>query len=202
MSSSSKKRASDNQSSDTSTTVNFRAFTIKADRPLYKVEFNVGIVANIPDHKGFLQSQLTHYVAILDTATERTRVSRKVIEAAKLEPIEDSGFEGHYLADIYLPNMIRFSGVTVTEIPPDLGFQADCLIGMDILSCADCSLSHKDRKMMFSFRVPPLGATDFVEEHQRLYKGAKRMVTTAATRNQPCPCGSGKRFKNCCGKIH
>ena len=202
MSSSSKKRASDNQPLDTSIKVNFRAFTMKVDRPLYRVEFKVGIVANIPDHKGFLQSQLTQYVAILDTATERTRVSRKAIDAAKLEPIEDSGFEGYYLADIYLPNMIRFSGVTVTEIPPDLGFQADCLIGMDILSCADCSLSHKDKKMMFSFRVPPLGAMDFVEEHQRLYKGEKRMVTTAATRNQPCPCGSGKRFKNCCGKIH
>ena len=32
--------------------------------------------------------------------------------------------------------------------------------------------------------------------------GAKPAVKTAKTpgRNDPCPCGSGKKYKNCCGK--
>ncbi len=181
---------------------NFRAFTMKADRLLRQIRFDIGITRSIPGDKGVPQSQLKQYSAILDTAANRTRISREVIKAANLQLGGNNGCVTYYYADIYLPNMIRFTEVPVTEIPEDFEFGADCLIGMDILSCADCSLSHKDKKMMFSLRVPPLGGTDFVEEHQRLYEGKKKMVTTAATRNQPCPCGSGKRFKNCCGKLH
>ncbi len=185
-----------------SVAANFRAFTLKADKPLRRIKFNVGVTRAIPGDKGVAQSQLTQYEAILDTASERSRVSRKVIEAQGLVLSGGNGHGAYYRADVYLPNMIRFAEVPVTEMPPDLQGEADCLIGMDILACADCCLSHKDKKMMFSFRVPPLGAIDFVEEHQRLHKGKKKMVTTSATRNQPCPCGSGKRFKNCCGKIY
>ncbi len=181
---------------------NFRAFTLKADKPLRRIKFNVGVTRAIPGDKGVTQSQLTQYSAILDTAAERSRVSRKVIEAQGLVLGGGNGHGAYYRADIYLPNMIRFAEVPVTEMPDDLQGEADCMIGMDVLACADCCLSYKDRNMMFSFRVPPLGAIDFVEEHRRLHKGKKRMVTTSATRNQPCPCGSGKRFKNCCGKIY
>ncbi len=197
-----KKRAHEPRAARASTAANFRAFTLKADKPLRKIKFDVGVTRPVPGDKGVAQSRLPRYAALLDTAAERTRVSRKVIEAAGLEPDGANGRAAYYRADVYLPNMIRFAGAPVAVMPPDLESEADCLIGMDILSCADCTLSHKGRKMMFSFRVPPLGAPDFVEEHRRLHKGAKKMVTTSATRNQPCPCGSGKRFKNCCGKIY
>ena len=183
-------------------TPGFTAFTLKADAPLRKIKLDVGITPVVPGDTGLPRSQLKQYAAIIDTAAERTRVSRRVIEAVGLESRGGNGASTHYLADVYLPNMIRFTEVPVTQMPGELETQADCLIGMDILSCADCCLSHKDRKMMFSFRVPPLGAIDFVEEHRRLHKGVRRAVTTAATRNQLCPCGSGKRFKNCCGKIY
>ena len=181
---------------------NFRAFTLKADAPLRRIQFNVGVTRAIPGDKGVPQSRLKQYTAALDTASERTRVSRRVIEVAGLERIGANGREAHYRADVYLPNMIRFAEVPVAEIPDSTTLGVDCLVGMDILACADCTLSHRGRKMMFSFRVPPLGAPDFVEEHRRLHGGKKRMVTTSATRNQPCPCGSGKRYKNCCGKIY
>ncbi|MBO4251054.1 MAG: SEC-C domain-containing protein [Clostridia bacterium] len=26
------------------------------------------------------------------------------------------------------------------------------------------------------------------------------MIAIAPKRNDPCPCGSGKKYKNCCGK--
>ena len=185
---------------------NFRAFTLRADGLQYRIQFIVTILrAKIGDTQGLSQDQLkkhTQYTAVLDTAAPCNRVSRAVIEEAGLKPIDDNGHVTEYLADIYLPNMIRFAEIPVSEIPPELGSNADCLIGMDVLSCADCSLSHHGRKMMFSFRVPACGTPDFVEEHQRLHKGAKRMIMTSSTRNQLCPCGSGKRFKNCCGKLH
>jgi uncharacterized protein YecA (UPF0149 family) len=28
-----------------------------------------------------------------------------------------------------------------------------------------------------------------------------RRDTPKVGRNEPCPCGSGKKFKNCCGRI-
>ena len=31
--------------------------------------------------------------------------------------------------------------------------------------------------------------------------GTFRRQTPKVGRNQPCPCGSGKKFKNCCGKM-
>ena len=192
------------KSTDKQPAANFRAFTLKADKPLRRIQFNVGVTRVVVGDQGVPQSQHHQCTAILDTAAERTRVSRKVIEALALtlEGAGGNGHPAHYRVDVYLPNMIRFTDVPVTEMPPRPEGNVDCLIGMDILSCADCSLSHKDRKMMFSLRVPPLGSPDFVEEHQRLHRGKARMVTTAATRNQSCPCGSGKRFKNCCGKIY
>ena len=180
----------------------FTAFTLKADAPVRRIQFDVGITPAVPGEAGVPRAQLKQYKALLDTVAERTRVSRKVIESVGLESSGSNGASAQYHADVYLPNMIRFTKVPVTRMPVELEAQADCLIGMDILSCADCCLSNQDRKMMFSFRVPPLGAIDFVAEHQRLHKGSRRMVTTAATRNQLCPCGSGKRFKNCCGKIY
>ena len=201
MSDSSSKPRDKGQDAPASATSNFTAFTLKADRSLRKIKLDVGITPVTPGDKGIPRNQISQYSAIVDTAAERTRVSRNVIETVGLE-LGGNGTALHYRADIYMPNMIRFTEVPVTEISGELGIEVDCLIGMDILSCADCCLSHKGGKMMFSFRVPPLGAIDFVEEHRRLHKGARRMVTTSATRNQLCPCGSGKRFKNCCGKIY
>ena len=45
----------------------------------------------------------------------------------------------------------------------------------------------------------------FSEEHMKvLYKGQKSSKTYVREekigRNDPCPCGSGKKYKKCCGK--
>ena len=36
---------------------------------------------------------------------------------------------------------------------------------------------------------------DYISEPQ----AAKPVITEKVGRNDPCPCGSGKKFKNCCG---
>ncbi|MEI6132147.1 MAG: SEC-C metal-binding domain-containing protein [Bacillota bacterium] len=38
------------------------------------------------------------------------------------------------------------------------------------------------------------------EEIIREYKLSKMAVSNKVGRNEPCPCGSGKKYKNCCGK--
>ena len=37
---------------------------------------------------------------------------------------------------------------------------------------------------------------DYISEPQE----EKSIITEKVGRNEPCPCGSGKKFKNCCGK--
>jgi uncharacterized protein YecA (UPF0149 family) len=47
-----------------------------------------------------------------------------------------------------------------------------------------------------TFRVPSIQKIDFVEG----IKNSKPVVKDKLPgRNDPCPCGSGKKFKHCCG---
>ena len=43
-----------------------------------------------------------------------------------------------------------------------------------------------------------------VEKRQELYKAQKRSMIVVKGkkigRNEPCPCGSGKKYKQCCGR--
>lgn len=38
------------------------------------------------------------------------------------------------------------------------------------------------------------------EEITREFKASLQAVSTKVSRNAPCPCGSGKKYKKCCGK--
>ena len=46
----------------------------------------------------------------------------------------------------------------------------------------------------------------FEEKLKELYREAKKANTIVKGpkigRNDPCPCGSGKKYKKCCGKKH
>ncbi len=49
---------------------------------------------------------------------------------------------------------------------------------------------------------------DFFDEDENYYEEDKTrdrkpkfMDLNKVGRNEPCPCGSGKKYKNCCGKV-
>jgi uncharacterized protein len=49
-----------------------------------------------------------------------------------------------------------------------------------------------------------LGAYRYFREHREAYTGTTftpepRRNVSKAGRNNPCPCGSGKKYKRCCG---
>jgi preprotein translocase subunit SecA len=71
------------------------------------------------------------------------------------------------------------------------------LIGMDIIARGDFAVTNYDGKTVFSFRMPSVEQIDFVEQ---LRKGQPARVPPKVGRNAPCPCGSGKKYKNCCLK--
>ena len=149
------------------------------------------------------------YTSIIDTSSRHTRISNKVSHQLGLKPIStNEAGVSLYRVDVYLPNNIRIASLPVILSATFVEEGIDCALGMDVLSCGDISLSGHGGKTMFSFRVPAQGAADYVEEHKKTLsvsgsaRTAAKISTTSATRDQPCPCGSGKKYKNCCGKLH
>jgi len=139
------------------------------------------------------------YNCIWDTGATNSVVSQKVVEECGFKPIgmvmvhsatEEKLCET-FLVSIILPNKVGIPSIRVTK-----GQLTDCdiLIGMDVINQGDFAVTHKDGKTMFSFRLPSMEEIDFVE------KGSEPFRSTKISRNSPCPCGSGKKYKKCCGK--
>ena len=61
-----------------------------------------------------------------------------------------------------------------------------------------------DAKADWLYGLPGWDAIYTEEEKKRLYLEAKKMNTIVKPkkigRNDPCPCGSGKKYKYCCGR--
>lgn len=104
-----------------------------------------------------------------------------------------------YVVNIVLPNQVQISMVQVSEAVLN-GF--DVLIGMDIITLGDFSITNVGGKTIFSFRVPSTETIDYVQQdnQKRMSSHSPYIAPKAPGRNDPCPCGSGKKFKNCHGK--
>ena len=62
-----------------------------------------------------------------------------------------------------------------------------------------------DAKADWLYGLPQWNILLSEEQQKALYKEAKKMHTFVREgkkigRNDPCPCGSGKKYKHCCGK--
>ena len=193
----------------------FRAFTLKASGRAHAIELQVRITR--PDQNEPAVDAHT----IWSIASARSQISTAVAEALGLtvQPAKDG--TDCCQVDIYLPNRIRCAGVQASVHDKPALSGRDCVIGMDIISLGDVSMTHAGGHTQFSFRMPALGGVDYVEEHKAITgtegmtqpegtpaalpaagTAAKRTAghTVPATRDQPCPCGSGKKHKNCCGR--
>lgn len=104
-----------------------------------------------------------------------------------------------YVVNIGLPNHVQIPMVQVSEAVLN-GF--DVLIGMDIITLGDFSITNVNGKTVFSFRIPSTETIDYVQQDNQKEKSAHTPYIAPKTpgRNDPCPCGSGKKFKNCHGK--
>lgn len=105
-------------------------------------------------------------------------------------------YENVYFVDIYLPNNVCVRGVRVTECPDTVG-NFGVIIGMDIISFGDFSFTNVDRKSVFSFRTPSTETIDYAK-YKRGIAEAPYVAAKAPGRNDKCPCGSGKKYKDCC----
>ena len=71
---------------------------------------------------------------------------------------------------------------------------------MDIINQGDFAVSNKDGKTAFSFRLPSIECIDFVKQLQSTSTSSISQNIPKVGRNEPCPCGSGKKYKYCHGR--
>jgi hypothetical protein len=178
-----------------------RAFTSRYAH-ISRVLGNVVQVSPAFDHNGATQEQLQQYSsfnAIWDTGATSSVITQQVVDRCCLKPIgmaEVAHAVGKELAEVYFVNIGLPNGVAFMFIRAIKGklVSGDVLIGMDIISQGDFAVTNKDNKTVFSFRMPSVECIDFVQSHPI------HRTESKVGRNEPCPCGSGKKYKKCCGK--
>lgn len=142
------------------------------------------------------------YLATWDTGATNTVVTQKVVQECGLKPIgivRVHTVAGDRMSNVYFVS-IRLPNIQIPEIRVTEGIvfgKSEILIGMDIINKGDFAVTNKNGFTVFSFRYPSLECIDFVKTP---YKEKPIKVTKKIGRNDPCPCGSGKKYKNCCLK--
>ena len=149
--------------------------------------------------------ELKEFSAVWDTGATNTFISQKVVDDCDLKPtgiidVQSAG-EGFrspvYLVNLMLPQKVGFANLRVARATITDG---DVLIGMDIISKGDFAVTNNAGKTVFSFRIPSLERIDFVKQKPSAAPPQVSTPSHKVGRNAPCPCGSGKKYKNCCGK--
>ena len=157
-----------------------QAFTYSGDRIYYKLI--------TPAHICLSQRALA-VNALWDTGATGSCISKKVVKdlglisigREKVSTPSGESIQNQYLVDVILPNKVKIGDVVVLD--SEIGIQGfDLLIGMNIISLGDFSVSNANSKTIFSFCIPSRKATDFVKQINAEKKVGK-------------PHGTGKRKK-------
>jgi len=185
-----------------------RGFTIRFKGIVRVIhsECHVGFPLYPSDSKVRPPDQDKKFLAIWDTGATGTVVTQKVVDACGLKPtgmvkVQTVGGERlseTYFITLYLPNKVAVSNINVCrgEVAG-----ADVLIGMDIISLGDFAISNYGGQTVVAFRLPSKETIDFDPSKAKPQSG--RILPPPSIpkvgRNAPCPCGSGKKHKRCCG---
>lgn len=182
----------------------FRALTLGSHTGLLReIKTEAGICPAFNPADGGKHPELTKFIALWDTGASGTVISKNVVDKLNLKPIgkakcfhaNGESIVNVYAVNVFLPNQVGFQFIQVTE-----GILAgfDVLIGMDIITLGDFSITNAGGKTMFSFRVPSIKHIDYTTEPSVLE--VVHPETVKVGRNSPCSCGSGKKYKACHGK--
>ena len=159
-------------------------------------------VARAHDPSSYQHIVYKQYIGIWDTGDTGTVISSKVIQECGLKTTGMAKVEhigGKHKTNTYLINIILRNNVQIVNLPVIEGKVtggANILIGMDVITMGDFAVTNKGGKTVFSFQMPSVQCIDFTKQN----KEPKTTVRspTKIGRNDPCPCGSRKKYKNCC----
>ncbi len=143
--------------------------------------------------------------AIWDTGATGTVITQKVAADCGLQQIgivevstaNNKRLSPVYLASIFLPNKVYVPQLRVTEGTVS---GADVLIGMDIITLGDFAVTNSDGRTTFSYQWPSSKRIDFTGKAGSITTPKIQKPSVKVGRNDPCPCGSGNKYKKCCGK--
>ncbi|MBT4124222.1 MAG: hypothetical protein HN981_03395 [Candidatus Pacebacteria bacterium] len=135
--------------------------------------------------------------AIWDTGATTSMITKALAKKLKLKPISKttvngvnhSSLEDTYLVNVFLPNKVLIHHVRTPQCDK-LSGGFDFLIGMDVISSGDLSISHAGGKTKMSFRFPSLGGIDYVVESRK--ETARRKILSKVNRSSP---SKGTRLK-------
>lgn len=183
----------------------YKAFTLEHTGLAKSLMTKCGVCrgTSVDDMQHGAKPDTKEVTAIWDTGAEMSSISQKVALDLGLAPVgraKNYTAGGEIEVSIYVVNIILPMGINVVMVPVtcnDLG-DVDMLIGMDIISQGDFAVTNTDGKTTLSFRIPSVEKIDYVKEQSQPTKPVVK--APEPRRNDPCPCGSGKKYKNCCGK--
>ena len=181
--------------------IRVHSFTLRATgiANVLHTPFEIALPQKVFDYKNATKTSIR---GIWDTGASNTVITQNVVDALELKPtgkaIVNTASERNktvdtFLVDIFLQPELRVSGVQVT-----IGVLVDgidCLIGMDIINLGDFSITNLNQRTTMSFRIPSLHEIDYLTA----MTGNNPHTSQKVGRNDPCPCGSGKKYKKCCG---
>jgi predicted aspartyl protease len=143
---------------------------------------------------------------IWDTGATGSVITKSTASALGLLPVKRTrvrGVHGNKEVNVYYVNItLNNKNITLnTQVTECDELSADnsvgMLIGMNIITMGDFAVTNYQGQTTMSFRVPSLQKIDFVTS---IKIGQQIIKTKIPGRNDPCPCNSGKKYKNCCGK--
>jgi hypothetical protein len=146
-------------------TVNFNARSLVILTPVF-------ICEAYDPNSGNPQPPWHEFRGIWDTGASHSVITSKVVKSVNIaqtgqaivNTANGKTSAGRYLVNIRLLNGVAFPGIQVTH--GDLGDDVDVLIGMDIITLGDFSITNVDGKTCMSFRVPSTKKIDYVEEQR------------------------------------
>ncbi len=143
--------------------------------------------------------------AIWDTGAVGTLITPKVASELGLlavsQTLISTPSSTNVPANIYWVNLLLPNKVMLQKVPVIEGIPQGCdvLVGMDIISKGDFAVTAGQGKTVFSFRMPSMTEIDFCKDSHISTMGTYVAPATPG-RNDLCPCGSGKKYKKCCGR--
>ena len=149
----------------------FKAFTKKYDDIVSQIILPCEVSKPVADIAHGID--MTTFDALWDTGASCSAISKRAATLLKLVPVSVNSVyhaNGRSMVNLYdisfiLPNKTLFPHVTVVEVTLS---DFDLLIGMDIISQGDLSISNKDGKTTFSFRLPSYKEIDFLKEYDEV----------------------------------
>ena len=116
------------------------------------------------------QPKYKPFKAIWDTGATHSVITQAVVDACVLKAtgmkqvhgVLSSAIAETFLVNLLLPNDVQVISVNVTL--GKLVGEGDILLGMDIITHGDFSITNVGGKTVFSFRVPSVKTVDFVKE--------------------------------------